>query len=263
MHASVRRAAFTYGILAAIFIATSLCVFAVLAMMGPAKSPPRPPSFTIASHNPPAASRRRLAKLEPHENAEIENQLLPVSVRCSVSGAFPLGESREITLTLEKGQHGAASDPDNPRPCSAEPQTIRLATDVWILLQGAPDAVKIAPLDEKQYPVTPAGPVKWTWYVTPLQPGTVDAGIVVSTEVKLAGRPEKVQAWTPPLKIPVAVGVGGAFRYAMDRINANPLVSSLVVGLVMTLGTAVFGILRGWFGLLIRRKPRQDAQLFT
>lgn len=262
MHASVRRAGFTYGILAAIFIATALCVFAVLAMRAPAPAPSRPAGFTIASHNPPPTHRRHITKLAPPENAEIENQLSPVSVRCTISAAFPLGEPQEITLTLEKGEGGAAVDLDNPRPCSAEPQTIRIATDVWALLQGAPDVVKLAPPDEKQYPVTPVGPVKWTWYVTPLQPGTLDAGIVVSTEVKIAGKPEKIQVWTPPLKIPVAVGLGGGISYALDWIGAKPLATSLVSALVVTLGTAILGAMRGWFGFLVRR-PRQDPQMLT
>jgi hypothetical protein len=262
MHASARRAGFTYGILAAIFVATSIGAYVFLTNMAPSKAPPRPAGFKIASH-PAAASRRRLPNLEPHENSEVDGQLSPVSVRCSISDAFPLGEPQEITLTLEKGERGAAVDLENPRPCSSEPQTIRVATDVWVLLQGASEVVKIAPLDEKQYPVTPAGPVKWTWYVTPLQPGTLDTGLIVSTEIMIGNKSEKVQAWTPPVKIPVTVGFGGRITYIMDWIYSKPLVSSLATALFMTLLAAVTGALRGWLGFLFRRKPRQDAALPT
>jgi hypothetical protein len=263
MHASVRRVGLTYAILAAIFIASAVGAYVFLAVMAPLKAPLRPAGFKIASHTSAAAARRRLPNLEPHENAEVDSQLSSVSVRCSISDAFPLGEPQEITLTLEKGQRGAAADLDDPRPCSAEPQTLKLATNVSALLQGPPDVMKFAPPDEKHYSVTAAAPVKWTWYVTPLKLGTYDAQIVVSTELKLAGTAENVQVWTPPVKIQVAADLGSRISYVMDWISAKPLVSSLVTALLMTLIAAITGRLRGWFGFFFRGKPRQDAAMPT
>lgn len=259
MHASVRGAGFTYGILAVVFIATALCLFAVLAWVTPRSTHPSPAVFGSAA-SAPAAHRRKITHLASHEGAEAEGQLSPVSVRCKISDAFPLGAPREITLTLEAGQHGAAADLENPRPCSAEPQTLKVATNVSAFLQGPPDVVKFAPAEEKRYSVTPAAPINWTWYVTPLQPGTFDAQIVLSTEVKLQGKDENIQVWTPAQTIAVQFGFLDRIGYAIDWISNKPLVASLVGGLLATLATAIFGALGGWFDFLFHRKARESAE---
>jgi hypothetical protein len=119
--------------------------------------------------------------------------------------------------------------------------------------------LKLAPADEKRYVVTPAAPVKWTWYVTPLEPGTFDAEIVLSTEVRREGKVETIQLWTPPQKIVVELGVVDRLGYAVDWIGSKPFLSSLVSALVLALGTAIVGALRGWFAFFFRRKPK-DAQ---
>ena len=139
------------------------------------------------------------------------------------------------------------------------PQTLGVGSAVSASLRGPPDVLKLAPAEEKRYLVTPAAPVKWTWYVTPLQPGTFDAEIVLSTEIRLGGKVENVQLWTPPQKIVVELGVFDRLGYATDWIGSKPLLSSLVSALVVALGTAIIGALRGWFAFLFRRKPK-DAQ---
>lgn len=262
MHASVRGAGFTYGILAAVFIATALCLFAVFAWVMPRSTRPSPAVFGSAAHAPVATHRRHITHLAPHEGAEAEGQLTtPVSVRCKISDAFPLGAPREITLTLQAGQHGAAADRENPRPCSAEPQTVKVATNVSAFLQGPPDVVKFAPAEEKRYSVTPAAPISWTWYVTPLQPGTFDAKIVLSTEVKFGERDEIIQIWTPAQTIAVQFGFLDRIGYAIDWIGNKPLVASLVGGLLATLATAIIGALGGWFDFLFRRRARGAAEI--
>lgn len=259
MHASGRRVGVTYAILAAIFIATALCVFVVIARVVPGAAPPRSPEIKGAAHTPSPGEKRPITRLQPHENAEIARQLSAVSVHCRISKEFPLGEPREITLTLETGERGEAVDLDHPRPCLAEPQTIRLGTNVSASLAGPPDVLKLAPPDEKHYSLTPAAPVKWTWYVTPVQPGEYHAQIVVSTQVTLAGKSESIQVWTPSVKIQVDPTVSGWLNYAIDWIGSKPLVSSLASALLVTLAAALAGAMRGWFGFLFRRKPSPDA----
>jgi hypothetical protein len=256
MHASVRGVGFTCGILAVVFVATALCVFAVLAWVMPRSTHPQPAVFGAAAPAPAAAHRRRMTHLASDEGAEVESQLSPVSVRCTISDAFPLGAPREITLTLERGQHGTPVDLENPRPCSPEPQTLRVATNVSAFLQGPPDVVKFAPAEEKRYSVTPAGPINWTWYVTPLQPGTFDAQIVLSTELKFAGKDENIQVWTPAQTIAVQFGFLDRIGYAIDWMGNKPLVLSLVGGLLATLATAIAGALGGWFDFLFHRKAK-------
>jgi hypothetical protein len=259
MHASGRRVGVTYAILAAIFIATAVCVFVLVARVAP-RAPAQPRGeFKTAATAPAPAHPRHITHLAPHESAQTAAQLTPMSVHCRISKEFPLGEPREVTLTLEKGDRGEAVDLDNPRPCSAEPRTIKLGTNVSASLLGPPDVVKFAPLEEKHYTVTPAAPVKWTWFVTPLKPGTYEAQIVVSTELTIAGKAENIQVWTPPLRIHVDAGVFGWADYVIDWVGSKPLVSSLASALVITLGAAIAGHLRGWFGFLFRRKPAQDA----
>jgi hypothetical protein len=261
MHASIRRVGLTYAILAAVFGVTALSVFALLAWLAPAKAPPRSGfAFTAAAPAPTATHRRRVTHLEPNESAEIEKQLTSVSVSCRVAGAFPIGEPGEITLTLELGQRGPAADLHNPQPCSSEPQTLRVAGNVSALLRGPPDVMKFAPAEEKQYAVTPAAPINWTWYVTPLRRGTFDAQIVLSTELTIGGKAEPIQIWTPAQKVAVDLGFFDWINYVIDWISSKPFVSGLVGGLLATLGAAIVGTMRGWFAFLFRRKPKQDAQ---
>jgi hypothetical protein len=259
MHASGRGAGFTYGILAVVFIATALCLFAVLAWVMPRTTRPPPVVFGSAA-SAPAAHRRKLTHLASHEGAEAEPQLSPVTVRCKISEAFSLGAPGEITLTLEAGQHGVAADPENPRPCSAEPQTVKVATNVSAFLQGPPDVVKFAPAEEKRYSVTPAGPINWTWYVTPLQPGTFNAQIVLSTELKIGGKDEPIQIWAPAQPIAVQTGFLDRIGYVIDWMGNKPLVTSLLGGLLAALGTAIIGTLGGWFNFLFHRKARESAE---
>jgi hypothetical protein len=258
MQASVRRVALTYAALAAVFLGTGVSVFALIYWLAPAKPTPRPAIVTRTV--PPATPPQRSAKhLSLDENAQVRNQLMAVSVRCRIADAFPFNQPREITLTLELGARGDAPDLANPRPCSAEPQTLGVASAVSASLRGPPDVLKLAPADEKRYLVTPAAPVKWTWYVTPLEPGTFDTEIVLSTELRLGGKVENVQLWTPPQKIVVELGVVDQIGYGIDWVSRKPLLSSLVSAFLLTFGTAIFGAIRGWFGFLFRRKAK-DAQ---
>jgi hypothetical protein len=258
MQASVRRVALTYAALAAVFIGSALSIFALIAWLTPAKPDPRPAIVTRTV--PPATPPQRNAKhFSSDENAEVRKQLMAVSVRCHLPDAFPFNKPAEVTLTLELGARGDAPDLANPRPCSTEPQTLGVASGVSASLRGPPDVLKLAPADEKRYLVTPAAPVKWTWYVTPVVPGTFDAEIILSTELRIGGKVENVKLWTPPQKIVVELGVVDQLGYAIDWIGSKPLLSSLVSALVVTLGTAIIGAIRGWFGFLFRRKPK-DAQ---
>jgi hypothetical protein len=258
MQASVRRVGLTYAALAALFVGSALSIFALINWLVPAKPAPRGPIITrtVPPATPPP---RKAAHLSSDENAQVEKQLMAVSVHCRLADAFPLNQPREITLTLELGERGDAADLANPRPCSTEPQTLWVGGGVSALLRGPPDVLKLAPEDEKRYPVTPAAPVRWTWYVTPLEPGTFDAEIILSTELRVAGKAESIQLWTPPQKIAVEFGLGARMGYAIDWIGRKPLLSSLASALVVTLGTAILGAIRGWFGFLFRRKPK-DAQ---
>ena len=258
MQASVRRVALTYAALAAVFIGSAISIFALIDWLAPAKPPSRPSVVTRAVP-PGTPSRRKAAHLSSDENAEVQKQLTAVSVRCRMADAFLFNKPREITLTLELGERGDLADLANPRPCSTEPQTLWVGSGVSAMLRGPPDVLKLAPAEEKRYIVTPAAPVKWTWYVTPLEPGTFDAEIALSTELRLGGKVENVQLWTPPQKIVVELGVFDQIGYGIDWVSRKPLLSSLVSALVVTLGTAMIGALRGWFGFLFRRKPK-DAQ---
>jgi hypothetical protein len=254
MQASARRVAFTYAALAAIFVGSALSIFALIDWLAPAKPAPRPAIITRTV--PPATvPRRKAVHLSPDETA----QLMAVSVHCRLAGAFPFNQPREITLTLEVGERGDAADLANPRPCSTEPQTLWIGGGVSALLRGPPDVLKLAPADEKRYLVTPAAPVRWTWYVTPIEPGTFDAEIILSTELRVGDKVETIQLWTPPQKIVVELGFVDRIGYGIDWISRKPLLSSLASALVVTLGTAIIGAIRGWFGFLFRRKPK-DAQ---
>jgi hypothetical protein len=258
MQASARRVASTYAILAAVFVGSALSIFALIDRLVPAIPAPRP--VVVTRTVPPATASQRNAKhFSSDENAEVRKQLMAVSVRCHLPDAFPFNKPAEITLTLELGARGDAPDLANPRPCSTEPQTLGVASGVSASLRGPPDVLKLAPAEEKRYLVTPAAPVKWTWYVTPLQPGTFDAEIILSTELRLGGKVESVQLWTPPQKIVVELGFTAWSSYAIDLIGRNPLLSSLVTALLLALGTAMIGAIRGWFVFLFRRKPK-DAQ---
>jgi hypothetical protein len=263
MQASVRRVGLTYAALAAVFIGSALSIFALITWLVPAKPGPRPPIVIRAVPPPPAtAHRRKAAHLSPDEHAAVGNQLMAVSVHCRISDAFPFNEPREITLTLELGERGDAADLANPRPCSTEPQTLWVGGGVSASLSGPPDVLKLAPADEKRYVVTPAAPVRWTWYVTPLEPGTFNAEIILSTELRLADKVENIQLWTPPQKIAVEFGFFNRIGYAIDWVSRKSLVSSLVTALFVTVATAILGAMRGWFGFLFRRKPK-DAQATT
>jgi hypothetical protein len=258
MQASARRVALTYAALAAVFVGSALWIFALIDWLVPAKPAPRPALVTRAV--PPATAPQRNAKhFSSDENAEVRQQLMAVSVRCHLPDAFPFNKPAEITLTLELGARGDAPDLANPRPCSKEPQTLGVASGVSASLRGPPDALKLDPADEKRYPVTPAAPVKWTWYVTPLQPGTFDAEIILSTELRRGGKVENVQLWTPPQKIVVELGFLDQIGHVIDWISAKPLLTSLVSALLLALGTAILGAIRGWFAFFFRRKPK-DAQ---
>src|ERR1043166_897745 len=215
MQASVRRVALTYVALPAVFIGSALSIFALIDWLMPAKPAPRPAVVTRAV--PLATPPQRSAKhLSSDENAQVRNQLTAVSVHCRIADAFPFNKPREITLTLELGARGDAPDLANPRPCSSEPQTLGVGSAVSASLRGPPDVLKLAPADEKRYLVTPAAPVKWTWYVTPLEPGTFDAEIVLSTEIRLGSKVENVQLWTPPQKIVVELGFVDRLGYVID-----------------------------------------------
>jgi hypothetical protein len=258
MQASVRRVGWTYAALAAVFVGSALSIFALITWLAPAK--PGSGSPIISRAVPPAtAPRRKAAHLSSNENAEVESQLTAVSAQCRIADAFPFNEPHEITLTLELGERGDPADLTNPRPCSAEPQTLWVSSGVLASLRGPSNMLKFDPADEKRQVVTPAAPVRWTWYVTPLKPGTFEAEIVLATELRLGGKVESIQLWTPPQKIVVAFGFFDGVSYAIDWISSKPLMSSLASALVVTLGTAILGAIRGWFGFLFRRKPK-DAQ---
>jgi hypothetical protein len=254
MQASVRRVALTYAALAAVFVGSALSIFALIYWLAPAKPTPQP-SIVTRTVPPATPARRKAAHLSSDENVQAQTQLRAVSVHCRLADAFPLNQPNEITLTLELGERGDAANLANPRPCSTEPQTLWVGGGVSALLRGPQKVLNLDPPDEKRYLVTPTAPVRWIWYVTPLEPGTFPAEIVLSTELRLGDKVENVQLWTPPQKIVVELGFFGRIGYVIDWISSKPLLSSLASAFLLTFGTAIFGAIRGWF----RRKPK-DAQ---
>jgi hypothetical protein len=273
MHASVRRAGLTFGILAAIFVVASVGAFFVsFAFVSSAdQRAASPPLFKAA-----AGKRTKNYRPEhPEHGDQVKRQLRQAIITITSPEKVRLGQTGEITLRIEHDKAGVAKasfprQADRLTPVevkNAGSDVIRVyyaqLTD-WVtteLYESTSDTA-LPCRDEKKRQVLPEEAAAWTWHVAGAEPGARALEFQLATDYTVAGEEGSWPVGVMAIEMPVNPSLLQWVGYYLAQVAALwQYLVGFAGGIVGV--TAAWPIVRKLVPATGSRKDAPDAQAVT
>jgi hypothetical protein len=262
-----------YGILAAVFLVTSVGVFfASRAVVPPAKAPPQ--TQRIATPGLFKAASAPAKKYHPEHGDHVKPLLRPAIVKVSSPERVGLGESGRIMLTIEPDPAGSSKAPfphigDRLAPVDvrkADGGVIRIyhtqvADRVTTHLYESSSDVPLSSREDKTLAVPPEG-AAWTWHVIGSEPGTRPLEFEMLANYTYEATPGHWPLGMMSIELPVDPTWLQWIKYYLGQIGSLwQYLAGIAGGLVAVAGA--WPIVRKLFPVTGGRKDAQDAQMFT
>jgi hypothetical protein len=275
MHASLPRPSVRLGLLAAIIVAATICVFVGIRLaVSPHRAPgslnaaqPRSQSegFRLATHKK-SALREAYDKLHPDKKKRVEEALQPVRAHIRLPTTMRLNRESEVILVVGAGGETEVL-PGRSIPVDVKVvENAATFVSAWLSPFQTDAEVKPRPdgSDAKRA-VEPHGQTRWTWIVTPKEPGDLTLELFSSVNSDDGGVVEYPDA---ELLVPIVVSWSDRALYFVGEAGSvGQLLTALVTALT-TIG-GVIGLLYG-FGIRLfgprvgaHRAAPEDSELRT